>query len=101
MIQFVSLEMEKQRGSGELPRATEAPRFSKESVTNVWLQGLVLQLLLIVLQEGRPKGVFSIDLCGTSVAALGPVEKESETISYQMFLRLSRSWRHKSKAMVN
>jgi hypothetical protein len=34
MIQFV-LEMEKQRGSGELPRNTEAPRFSKESVTNV------------------------------------------------------------------
>ena len=34
MIEFV-LEMEKQRGSGELPRNTEAPRFSKESVTNV------------------------------------------------------------------
>ena len=45
---------------------------------------LVLQLLLIVLQEGRPKGVFSIDLYVMDVAALGAVEKESETICYRM-----------------
>ena len=32
---------------------------------------LVLQLLLIVLQEGRPKEVFSIALCVMGVAALG------------------------------
>jgi hypothetical protein len=36
-------------------RDTEAPRFSKESVTNVLLQGLVLQLLLIVCKRGHRK----------------------------------------------
>lgn len=35
------------------------------------MKGLVLQLLLIVLQEGRPKAVFSFGLCVMGVAALG------------------------------
>jgi hypothetical protein len=56
MIQFVSLEMEKQR-AGVSKRTSKARRRRK-----CLMKGLVLQLLLIVLQEGRPKAVFSIHL---------------------------------------